>query len=189
MKRLFTINVVARSIILWLLFMLVMWSVFALGWFTHQQAWNTGVEVQRETGWQVFWFILWHNLLLIALIVVGNLFVRFGSITPGLLILAYQAVAIGWTAGTNNFMEPFPTVGTANEAFLRIGLWETTAYVLLCAVTLTKSLYIADTFPAKEWIETRRLRDLRFSFADILLIGFGFLSLMSAAVFEAFLLK
>jgi len=187
MKRLLTMNVVARSLALWAAFMLVMGLVFALGWATHRDAWNTGVDVPRETGWPVLWFILGHNLLLIALIVAGNLFVRFGGVTPGLLVLAWQAVAIGWTAGTNGFMEPFPTVRAANEAFLRIGLWETTAYALICAVTLTQSLYVADTFPAKAWAETRRIRDLRFSSADILVAGTGLLSLLFAAVSEAFL--
>ncbi len=187
MKKLATMNVILRSIVLWLAFMLVMWSVFTLGWLTHPQAWNASIDVRRETGWQVFWFILGNNLLLTLLIAVGNIFVRFGNFTPGLAILVYQAIAIGWIAGTNDFMEPFPTVAAANSAFLQIGLWETTAYVLICAVTLRKSLYIAETFPAKEWIETRRITDLRFDFADILMSGFGFLSLLFAALSESFL--
>lgn len=187
MQKLTTMNVIPRSLILWLAFMLVLWSVFALGWITHPQAWNAGVDVQRETGWPVFWFILGHNLLLLFLIAAGNIFVRFGSFTPGLAILIYQAIVIGWTAGTNNFMEPFPTVAAANAAFLRIGLWETTAYVLICAATLSKSLLVADTFPAKTWAETRKIKDIQFTWTEFLVMGVGFLSLLCAAVSEAFL--
>ncbi|MDL1895204.1 hypothetical protein FBQ82_02955 [Anaerolineae bacterium CFX7] len=187
MAKLVTMNVISRSFILWLAFMLVLWSVFALGWITHPQAWNAGIDVQRETGWPVFWFILGHNLLLLFLIAAGNVFVRFGGLTPGLAILFSQAIVIGWTAGANNFMEPFPTVAAANAAFLRIGLWETTAYVLICAATLSKSLLIADTFPAKTWAETRKIRDIHFTWTEILAMSVGFLGLLFAAASEAFL--
>lgn len=185
--KLFLMNVALRSVILWLVFMLILWTVFALGWATHPQAWNSAASFYSETGWQVFWFILGHNLPLLLLIVAGNLFVRFGSFTPGLVILFYQAVAIGWVAGTNSFTEPFPTVAAANTAFLHIGLWETTAYVLICAVTLPKSLYIADTFPAKEWTAIGRIKDLRFNLTESLIGSAGILCLIVAAISEAFL--
>lgn len=186
--KLLSLHVMWRSIVLWLVFMLVMWAVFAIGWLAHPQAWNTGATIHPATGWQVFWFALAHNLLLLALIAAGNLFVRFGSITPGLLILFYQALAIGWLAGSNGFMEPFSSVEAANAAFLRVGLWETTAYVLVCAVTLPKSLLIADGFPARKWTDVRQIRDLRFDRAEILLGGAGLLCLLFAAASEAFLL-
>ena len=108
------------------------WIVFAIGLVTHPGVFTNLPAVGRETGWRVVAFILGNNGVLMLLIIFGNLFVRFGNVTPGLLILAYEAVMIGWTAGTNGFMEPFPSVAAANAAFLRIGLWETTAYVLLC---------------------------------------------------------
>lgn len=187
MQKLATMNVIPRSLILWLAFMLVMGAVFALGRVTHPQAWDTGIDVPRETGWPVFWFILGHNLLLLSLIAAGNIFIRFGSLTPGLIILFYQAFAIGWTAGTNGFMEPFPTVAAANAAFLRIGLWETTAYVLVCAATLPKSLLVAAGFPAKEWTEIRRIADLRFAPGERWVLGAGGLSLLFAALSEALL--
>lgn len=187
MQKLTTMSVIPRSLILWLAFMLVMGAVFALGWVTHPQAWNTGADAPRETGWPVFWFILGHNLLLLSLIAAGNVFVRFGGFTPGLVILFYQALTIGWTAGTNGFMEPFPTVAAANAAFLRIGLWETAAYVLVCAATLSKSLLVAADFPAKEWAETRRIVDLRFAPGERWVLGAGGLSLLFAALSEAFL--
>ncbi len=187
MEKFLRQNVFIRSGLLWIGFMLATWAAFGLGWATHPQAWNSASHLTPETGWHVFGFILGRNLLLVGLIAAGNLLVRFGGMTPGLAILAYQAVAIGWTAGANQFMEPFPTVAAANLAFLRIGLWETSAYVLVCAATLPKSLLAAATFPAKEWKETRRLADLRFNLAEALTIGLGFVSLFFAAFSEAFL--
>lgn len=187
MNRLLAAHAVLRSAVIWLAFMVILWSVFAVGWLTHREAWNTGVVVTREAGWQVLWFILAHNLSLLLLIAAGNVFVRFGNITPGLVILLYQAISIGWVAGTNGFMEPFPTMAEANAAFLRIGLWETTAYVLVCAVTLPKSLYVADGFPARKWVETRNLKDLRFKRVEAALIVVALLCLLFAALAEAFL--
>ncbi len=166
--------------------MATLWIVFGIGLLTHPGAYQNVSAVERETGWRVVAFILGSNGLLLLIIIAGNLFVRFGSVTPGLLILAYEAVVIGWTAGTNGFMEPFPSVAAANAAFLRIGLWETTAYVLLCAVTLPKSLNVAATFPAKQWSQTFRLREIRFNRAEIAIAALGICSLVGAALVEAF---
>jgi hypothetical protein len=135
----------------------------------------------------VFWYIIRNNSLILALITIGNLFVRFGKFTPGLIVLAVQAVMIGWTAGTNGFMEPFQSVAAANMAFLRIGLWETNAYVLICGVTLSKSLLIADTFPAKRWAKSTPIKELTFNGIEIGIGTLGILALLSAAVVEAFM--
>ena len=158
MKKLFEMNSVQRTVVMWIAFMAILWIVFGIGLVTHPDAYTYLPAAGRETGWRVAAFILSSNVPLLLLIIFGNLFVRFGDLTPGLLILVYEAVVIGWTAGTECFMEPFPSVAAANAAFLRIGLWETTAYVLLCAVTLPKSLNVAATFPAKEWTITTALQ-------------------------------
>jgi hypothetical protein len=93
---------------------------------------------------------------------------------------------IGWLAGSNGFEVPFKTVTAANLQYLRIGLWETTAYVLACAVTLPKSLLIADTFPAKEWSQKRSLKDIKFSIDEIIITVLGAIILISAAIVETF---
>lgn len=186
MNRLFKKNAITRSILIWLAFMTVLWIVFAIGVLTHPTAWVNIPPVEVQTGWNIFFFILGMNGIILFLITIGNLFVRFGVITPGLIILAWNAVNIGWTAGTNGFTEPFASVALANAAFVRIGLWETTAYVLICAVTLDKSLYIADTFPAKKWTEIRKLKDLHFSKTEIVIIVASIASLLGAGIIEAF---
>ena len=180
MKNLFEMNPIHRTVVLWIAFMAAMWIVFGIGLVTHPGAYTNLPALDRETGWRVAAFILGNNGVLLLLIIVGNLFVRFGNVTPGLLILAYEAVVIGWTAGTNGFMEPFPSVAAANAAFLRIGLWETTAYVLLCAVTLPKSLNVAATFPAKQWSRTHKLKEIRFSRSEISIAALGIFSLVGA---------
>ncbi len=180
-------NVVSRTLFIWLSFSAVLWLIFGIAYFTHPQAWDSVAEVQRQTGWSVFGSILVSNGLLLLLIIVGNLFVRFAGITPGMIILAIQAVIIGWTAGTNAFIEPFASVVQANAAYLRIGLWETTAYAVIFAVTLPKSLLISDTFPAKQWTQQRSIKDLHFTKSEWLIATAGMLCLIGAAYVEAFL--
>jgi hypothetical protein len=180
-------EVLSRIFILWLGSMSVLWTVFAVGAYTHQDAWVNVQRVEPQTGWGVFWFILRNNFLILGLITLGNLFVRFGAVTPGLLILAIQLVTIGWTAGTNSFMEPFPSIKAANTAFVQIGLWEITAYISIYAITLNKSLLVADTFPAKTWANVTRLRDVRFSRTEISASVISLLALLFAAYTEAFL--
>jgi hypothetical protein len=174
-----------RTVIIWASMLIVMFVTFGVGVATHPEAWS-GVPA-RETlgGWPLLWTALFHNTLILLLIGVGNLFVRFGRFTPGLLILIIQALTIGWTAGTNAFANPFPSVAAANAAFLRIGLWETGAYAVVCAVTLTKSRLIADAFPATAWEEQRSLQDLTFTRSETWLLIMSVVMLVGAAVTEA----
>ena len=132
--------------------------------------------------------IFGRNFFLLLLIVFGNLFVRFGAVTPGLLILLVQGILIGWVAGSNAFEYPFGSVLEANIQYLKVGLWETTAYALICGVTLTKSLYIADTFPAKTWSQVRKLKNLKFSTEEKLMALLSVILLATAAYIEAVLL-
>ena len=187
LTNLYRQNVLSRTALVWSGFSIALWMVFGIGLVTHPQAWGSAAEVQRQTGWDVFGTIIASNGLLLLLIVAGNLFVRFGTITPGVFILAVHAVMIGWTAGTNAFTEPFSSVAQANAAFLRIGLWETTAYAVLCAVTLPKSLLVSDSFPARRWVEQRGLKDLRFTKSELAIAAAGLVCLIGAAYVEAFL--
>lgn len=187
LKHIYETTTLKRTAIIWLAYMAALWAVFAVGLLTHPQAWQGVAPAPRETGWRFLLFILGSNGLILLLITAGNLFVRFGSVTPGLVILFVKAVQIGWTAGTNAFSPPFASVAAANAAFLRIGLWETTAYALVCAATLTKSLYVADSFPAKRWVETHSLGDLSLTPAEWMAIAGAVLCLVGAALAEAFL--
>ena len=191
LSMIYHMSALNRCIIIWLCFQGILWFVFGLGYITHKEAWTNVVEVEASTAavggwWTTLLFIVANNLVICLLLIVGNLFVRFHVFTPGLFVLLMQAVMIGWMAGTNGFEIPFVNVSAANIQFLRIGIWETTAYALAFAVTLPKSLLIADTFPAKKWSETKRLKDVRFNSSEILLLIFGGLVLILAAIVETF---
>lgn len=134
--------------------------------------------------WSTLFYIIISNLIICILIIIGNVFVRFSYITPGLLVIAIQAVMIGWLAGSNGFEIPFKTVADANIQYLRIGLWETTAYALICAVSLPKSLLTSETFPAKEWLQQRSFKDIKLSIDEIIITVLSAIMLISAAIIE-----
>lgn len=183
-------EVFKRSVVVWIVFQGILWLVFGITCLMNPDAWGNvpeleGVVSSFDNLFGTFLFILGNNLLLSFIIVLGNMFVRFGAITPGLLILIVQGVMIGSVAGANSFEIPFTSITEANIQFLKVGLWETTAYALICGVTLTKSLHIADTFPAKQWSEVRRLKDLHFSTAEKVYLLVSIFLLGMAAYIEA----
>jgi hypothetical protein len=179
-------NALVRSTLIWIATMIVLQSVFYLAVWVHPEAWQEVATTELERGWPLLALALLHNSLIMVAIGGGNLFVRFGSITPGLIVLVIQAVTIGWVAGTNSFAAPFPSVAAANAAFLRVGLWETSAYAIMCAVTLPKSLLISATFPAREWMDRRTLNEVGFTLLEGALIALSVLMLVGAAIMEAF---
>lgn len=187
--NIYKISPIKRSIIIWVVFQITLWVVFGISYINHKEAWTNAIEVESTTaavgGWfTTLLFIFINNLIICALIIIGNIFVRFNIITPGLIILAIQAVMIGWMAGTNGFEVPFVSVQAANLQYLKIGLWETTSYALACAVTLPKSLNIAETFPAKEWSQTRKLKDISFNTSEKTIVLVSSITLLIAAIIE-----
>lgn len=187
--NLFKMSAIKRTIIIYITFQALLWLVFGISYLFHEDAWQN-VEVvdsitAAEGGWlTTFLFILFNNLIICLLVIVGNIFVRFGFFTPGMLVLLIQAIMIGWMAGSNGFEIPFTSVYDANIEYLKVGLWETTAYALVCGVTITKSLYISDSFPAKKWVETKTLKDLRFTITEKSILFIAFISLLTAAIIE-----
>jgi uncharacterized membrane protein SpoIIM required for sporulation len=189
----YEMNAIKRSFIIWLSFQFVLWITFLISYITHREAWSNVIQVDPSTAavggvLSTFLFIVINNLIVCTLIVAGNLFARFSVATPGLLVLFVQAIMIGWLAGSNGFEVPFLSVKAANIQFLKIGLWETTAYALACAITLPKSLNISDTFPAKKWTQTRRLKDIKLNTAEIWVSVLATGVLVIAAAIEAFML-
>ena len=190
---LYKMSPVRRTVLICIAFQVLLWSMFLVSFLNHRSNWENVVPgvpgAAAEGGFLgTLLFILSRNLLICLLIAVGNLFVRFGWFTPGLAVLVVQAVSIGWMAGSNGFEVPFTTVTAANLQYLRIGLWETTAYAVVCAITLPKSLLVATSFPASKWDEVRKLKDIRFDNTEKIIVLAGFAVLFAAAAIEAWFL-
>ena len=165
----------SRKVIIWVAFQAALWLVFGVSYLFSPDSWSisdgSGATTRgRQCAADVFDHCR-NEPVLSLLITVANLFVGSGQITLGPVILLIQAVMIGHVAGTNAFEYPFASVLEANIQYLKVGLWETTAYALICAVTMTKSLHVADSFPAKKWVEVKALRDLRFTAIEKALVA------------------
>lgn len=187
---LYQVGAVKRTIIIWLLLQSVLWMFFAIGYLAKPYSWENVQTVAPSSAAVggiagTLGYILARNSIVLLLIGAGNLLVRFGSVTPGLLVLMIQGATIGWMAGTNGFEVPFSSVAAANMQYFRIGLWETSAYAVFCALTLTKSLLVANRFPATEWTEKHTLRSLKFTGIEKALGLLAFLFLVGAAMVEA----
>lgn len=190
----YRMGVFKRFVIIWSIFQVVLWGTFGIYYSLNTGAWkhlpSAEVAASDPDGLlMTFLYIIGNNLLLFMLIAFGNMFVRFAMVTPGILIILVQGVMIGAVAGTNSFEFPFTSVMEANIQYLKVGLWETTSYAMICAVTLTKSLNISETFPAKKWAETRKLKDIRFNIAEKSLLFFSVLILVISALIEAILVS
>ena len=190
MEYLYKVSPARRTLLIWVGFQLLLWSVFVVGFLTHGEAWQRVIPVPPGAGAEggfaaTLLYILGRNLMICLLIVAGNILFRFGWFTPGLAILVLQGVNIGWLAGSNGFEVPFATVGAANLQYLRIGLWETTAYAIACAITLNKSLLVARSFPAKTWDEKRTLHEIRLENVEKFIVLLGGATLLVASVIEA----
>lgn len=189
LKSIYEMGAVKRSAIVVIAFQVILWVTFFIAYAFNTDKWNKlpGAEmpVNPDSFLSTLLFIIGNNLILFLLIAVGNLFVRFGAVTPGLIIILLQGIMIGAMAGSNSFEFPFNTLYEANVRYLMVGLWETSAYALICGVTLTKSLNVADTFPAAKWSVTRKLKELEFGLAEKLMAAASILMLIISAVIEA----
>lgn len=186
LKRIYSLKPVKRTIIVWIIFFAIQWGVFLLGYMTHKDAWTNVNVLVPDTGLKAGILIFINNFILTLLIAGGNIFARFGSISIGGVILIVQGILIGWTAGTNGFQYPFESLSAANLNYLKIGLWELSAYAIICGVTITKSLYISETFPPKSWIVERKLKDIKFDQTEKALLVLGYALLIIAALIEGY---
>lgn len=125
------------------------------------------------------------NLANAALIGVASTLFRFGPVNVGTAYLTVQLVVIGRIAGLNTFAYPMPSVVDGLVQFLRVGLWEVTAYVIVAAVTMTKARWIADRPGAAQWRERRRWRQLPWTTTDRWLLFVAVTLILLAGAIEA----
>lgn len=188
--NLYKSNVWKRTLFFWLFFQILLWLIFGISYLCHQDAWinvNEGlINNPINDKWlPLFLFIVFNNLFICILIAFGNLFARFNIITPGLLIIFIQIISIGWLAGSNAFEIPFVNVIKANIQYLKVGLWEITAYILVFSVTISKSLNESNKFLPQKWDQTKRLKDIKFNKSELIISFIGITLLIIAAIVES----
>ena len=189
--NLYKADVWKRTLIIWLFCQIVMWLIFGVSYLCHQDAWINVSDVVGNNDsinewWSLFLFIVFNNLFICILIMIGNWFVRFNIITPGVLILLLQIIGIGWVAGSNAFEFPFTSVSEANIQYLKIGLWEVTAYIFSFSATISKSLNESNRFLPNKWDKTRSLKEMKPNKSEILIIAIAVILIIVAALIETF---
>jgi hypothetical protein len=92
---------------------------------------------------------------------------------------------IGRIAGLNSFEHPMAGVGEGLLQFLRVGLWEITAYVIVAGVALTKARWIADRFGAATWRERRTWADLDWPRSELWLLDLAAALILGSGLVEA----
>lgn len=142
LSKIYRTDLLKRIIILWIIYQLFIWVIFSIGYITHPQNWLLISQELLVTHPVSFQEIVYKNLLIILLIVIGNLTVRFSFITPGLILLTLKCLVIAWTIGTNSGAILYIDFLSASYQYFITWVWEPTAYVIACAITLPKSKYI-----------------------------------------------
>ena len=188
MAGILNLGAVKRSVVVLLGFQVLRWLVFGISYMLNRGSWVEVAAVEASTAavggwWSTFFFIL-LSILFICVLCRGNILVRFGSITPGLLVLpsARLSLLAGWRGP--KVLSTISQCGRSEPAVLEDRALGDISLCPDCAVTLPKSLLVADTFPAKQWSETRRLRDIALSPAETGIVVLGCLMLIAAALIE-----
>ena len=180
-------NIWKRTLIFWIFFQIILWLIFGISYLCHNDSWiniSENIIYNNDKWLSLFLFIFFNNLILCILIAIGNLFVRFNVITPGLLIIFIQIISIGWYAGSNSFEIPFINVAQANIQYLKVGIWEITAYILTFSLTISKSLNVSSKFLPKKWDTTKKIKDIKFSRNEKVVLITIILLLILAAFIE-----
>lgn len=165
-ERFYEQTVGVRLAVLWVVMLALTFGSFGVHlWlgdgYGEAAAATTAPEVPSLLGLlALIWSI---NLANAAVIGLASTLFRFGPFNVGTLYLAVQLVMIGRIAGLNTFAYPMASVSDGLLQFIRVGLWEVTAYVIVAAVTITKARWIADRLGASEWRQRRTWRELDWS--------------------------
>lgn len=181
--------VLIRVVVLWLATFAVLFASFALHlWLGDGYEGEATGPTDAESVGEVLAVALPINLGMLAFIGASSTLFRFGPLNPGTLVIFILAFTIGRVAGLNDFEYPMSSVGAGLVRFAQVGLWEVSAYVLVAAVTMTKSRWIADRVGAKRWRTERRWRDLEWTSSEVACFGVAVVLIVVAAVAEGLLL-
>lgn len=185
---LFERGVGVRVVVLWLVTLTIMFVSFGLHlWLGNGYEQVAAVPPERaSTRLLPLLLTIWGINLANALVIgfTSTLF-RFGPVNVGTLYLTVQVVMIGRIAGLNRFEYPMANVGEGLLQFLRVGLWEVTAYAIVAGVTLTKARWIADRPGASTWRERRTWAELDWGRTEWTMLAVATVLLLGSGVVEA----
>lgn len=190
LEKIYKLKLKKRCIVMWIVFQVLLWGIFFIAFFLNKDKWENininKIEQEISIGMCVSSFvrILIMNILIYTIIAAGNLIARINIFTPGTVILLIHAIGLGWLAGINGFSVEFDSLLSANIQFLKVDLWEYTAYILVCCVTMTKSVYILEDYKMRKFEKTSSLKEIKFTKIETKVLAISFAILVTSAIIE-----
>jgi hypothetical protein len=184
-------NMLRRFILMWAL----SFSIFFLAWTVSYLILPQGVlRGKLPSTWlfgedvdvlSTFLKIFITNFIIGGVIFsLCNLF-RVGNVPLGYVAIWGQIIIFGMLKGTNSFIYPYETMFASFIGFLRTGLWEFTAYILMTCSTIDLVIYRQESWISNKVTKIRQWSDLKLSEVEKRVYVLGILILLLSACLEA----
>jgi hypothetical protein len=184
-------NVFKRFMWMWVL----SFSIFFLAWVASYQVLPQGVLRGKLPGtWlfgedvdvvSTFLKILLFNFLIGGIVFsLCNLF-RVGKVPLGYVAVWLQIFVFGVLKGTNSFIYPYETMLASFIGFLRTGLWEFTAYILMTCSTVNFAIYRQESWISSKVTKIGQWNDVKLSKVEKSTYSVGAIILLLSAFLEA----
>ena len=113
-----------------------------------------------------------------------NLF-RVGDIPLGYVAIWLDILVFGLLKGTNSFIYPYETMLASFIGFLRTGLWEFSAYVLMTCSTVNFAIYKQESWLSGKVTRIKQWSNVKLNKADKSTYLIGVIVLLLSAFLEA----
>lgn len=91
-----------------------------------------------------------------------NLF-RVGNVPLGCVVVWLEFLVFGVLKGTNSFVYPYETMLSSFLGFLRTGLWESSAYILITCSTFNFAIYRQESWLSGKVTRIKQWQDVKLS--------------------------
>jgi len=190
-KHLTDDNLFKRFVWMWVL----SFSVFFLAWVASYLVLPQGIlRGKLPSTWlfgedvdvfSTFLRIFLFNFLIGGIVfTLCNLF-RVGNVPLGYVAIWLQILIFGVFKGTNSFIYPYETMSASFIGFLRTGLWEFTAYILMTCSTVNIAIYRQESWVNSKLTKIKQWNDVKLSKVEKSTYFVGIVILILSAFLEA----
>jgi hypothetical protein len=113
-----------------------------------------------------------------------NLF-RVGDVPLGYVAIWLDILVFGLLKGTNSFIYPYETMTASFIGFLRTGLWEFSAYILMTCSTVNFAIYRQESWSSGRVTRIKQWNNVELSKAEKGTYLIGVIVLLLSAFLEA----
>ncbi len=110
---------------------------------------------------------------------------RVGDIPLGYLAIWLDILVFGFLKGTNSFIYPYETMLASFVGFLRTGIWEFSAYVLMTCSTVNFAIYRQESWLSGKVARIKQWSNVKLNKAEKSTYLIGVIVLLLSAFLEA----